>query len=167
MVAPGRYDLVMLAVPDAVDRERLRCTFDRAAERYHRARPEYPEQLLDDLVRLAELPPHGRLLEIGCGTGKATAPLARRGFHVTCIELGENLASAATSNLARFPDVQIVNASYDVWQPPHRETFDLVFAATSWHWLDPVTRYKRAWELLRPDGFLAFWGATQVFPNRR
>ena len=35
------------------DRERLRQTFDRAAERYDRVRPDYPEALFDDLVALA------------------------------------------------------------------------------------------------------------------
>ncbi len=40
----------------------------------------------------------------------------------------------------------------------------MVFAATSWHWVDPAVRYRRAWELLRPGGHLAFWGASHVFP---
>jgi 16S rRNA A1518/A1519 N6-dimethyltransferase RsmA/KsgA/DIM1 with predicted DNA glycosylase/AP lyase activity len=40
------------------------------------------------------------LLEIGCGTGKATAPLARRGFPVTCVELGAQLAAVARRELA-------------------------------------------------------------------
>ena len=40
-----------------------------------------------------------------------------------------------------------------------------MFAATAWHWLDPATRYRRAWELLRPGGHLAFWGAVHVFPD--
>jgi len=37
------------------DRERLRQTFDAAAARYDRVRPEYPGALFDDLVALAEL----------------------------------------------------------------------------------------------------------------
>jgi ubiquinone/menaquinone biosynthesis C-methylase UbiE len=55
--------------PGAADRERLRRTFDDTAERYHRARPDYPGRLIDDLVRLAGLHPGSHLLEIGCGTG--------------------------------------------------------------------------------------------------
>ena len=69
-------------------REELRQTFGQAAERYDRARPEYPEALFDDLVTLAGLTPGDRLIEVGCATGKATRPLARRGFRITCVELG-------------------------------------------------------------------------------
>jgi SAM-dependent methyltransferase len=149
----------------ARDRLRLRRTFDAAADGYDRARPNYPEQLFDDLAQLAGLRPGDHLLEVGCGTGKATAPLARRGFRVTCLELGAALAAVSRRNLAGYPEVNVINASFDDWDPSVAAPFDLVFAATAWHWLDPVTRYSRAWELLRPGGHLAFWGAAHVFPD--
>jgi SAM-dependent methyltransferase len=148
----------------AGDRERLRTTFDSAALRYHRARPDYPVGLFDELVRLAELRPGARLLEVGCGTGKATLPLARRGFAITCIEMGPELAVQAQHNLAGFASVEIVPATFETWRPPAGFSYDLVFAATSWHWIDPATRYRRAWDLLRERGHLAFWGAAHVFP---
>jgi SAM-dependent methyltransferase len=148
----------------AGDRERLRTTFDSAALLYHRARPDYPAQLFDELVRLAELRPGARLLEVGCGTGKATVPLARRGFAITCIEMGPELAVQAQHNLAGFASVEIVLAAFETWRPPAGSRYDLVFAATSWHWIDPAVRYRRAWDLLRAGGHLSFWGATHVFP---
>ena len=83
-------------------RERLRQTFDRAAVLYDRVRPDYPEALFDDLITVAGLTPGDRLLEVGCATGKATRPLARRGFRITCVELGAELAAAARRNLAGF-----------------------------------------------------------------
>jgi len=122
------------------DRERLRQTFDRAAERYDRVRPDYPEALFDDLVALAGLKPGDHLIEVGCATGKATRPLARRGFLITCVELGPELAAVARRNLAGY-------------------------AATAWHWIDPDVRYRRAWQALRPGGHLAFWSAGHVFPE--
>ena len=48
---------------------------------------------------MAGLAPGARLLEVGCATGKATVPLARRGFRITCVELGPELAAAARRNL--------------------------------------------------------------------
>ncbi len=65
--------------PDA-DRERLGTTFDQAAAFYQRARPDYPGELFDDLIKVARLAAGDRLLEVGCATGNATLPLARRGF---------------------------------------------------------------------------------------
>jgi trans-aconitate methyltransferase len=104
-------------------------------------------------------------LEIGCATGKATIPLAHRGFRITCIEAGSALTAAARSNLAAFPDVEIIESAFETWSPRAGVQFDLVFAATAWHWLDPATRHQRAWKLLRAGGHLAFWSATHVFPE--
>ena len=58
------------------ERRRLRATYDEAALLYDQARPGYPEALFDDMVSLSGIPPGGRILEIGCGTGQATVPLA-------------------------------------------------------------------------------------------
>ena len=114
------------------DRDRLKTTFNSAAESYQHARPEYPDRLYDQLIRLADLRAGDRLLEVGCATGKATAPLAERGFAVTCIELGPELAAAARQNLAGYPLVQVAEGAFETW-PPAGTTFDLVFAATAWH----------------------------------
>lgn len=145
------------------ERERMRTTFDSAAGLYHQARPEYPDALYDQLITLAALRPGDRLLEIGCATGKATIPLARRGFRITGVEMGAALAAVARANLAAWPATTVVTAPFETWRP-ERAGFDLVFAATSWHWIDPELKYQRARELLRPGGHLAFWTATHVFP---
>ena len=147
----------------SADREQLRTTFNSAASRYHQARPEYPAGLFDELVRLAQLQPGDRLLEVGSATGKATSPLARRGFRITCVELGADLAAEARRNLGGFPQVTIVNEPFETWEPP-QAGFGLVYAATAWHWLDPAVRYRKAWELLCESGHLAFWSATHAFP---
>lgn len=104
------------------DRDRLRATFDSAAHLYQQARPDYPEELYDELVRLAGLAPGAQLLEIGPATGKATAPLARRGFRITCVEIGAGLAAAARSHLASFPDVEIIEAAFETWRPAEPPT---------------------------------------------
>ncbi len=73
------------------ERSQMRWTFDSAASGYQRARPTYPVALLEEMIRLARLRPTDHLLEIGCATGKATLPLAERGYRLTCIELGSQL----------------------------------------------------------------------------
>ena len=147
------------------ERERLRATFDRASERYHRARPEYPAALFDRLAELTGLEPGDRVLEVGCATGKATLPLARRLFTVTCVELGPALAAAARANLAGFADVEVVEGRFEDWALDGRPPYDAVVAATAWHWVDPAVRYQNAAEVLVPHGFLAFWEASHVFPE--
>jgi SAM-dependent methyltransferase len=153
-------------VSAADDRETLRQTFDTIAAQYHGARPDYPDELYDALISLARLSPdEDAVLEVGCGTGKATIPLARRGFAITAVELGSALAQEARRNLAGFPRVTVVNVGFETWQPPRPATFGLVFAATAWHWIDPAVRYRKAWEMLRSGGHLAFWEAVHVIPD--
>lgn len=146
------------------DRERLRTTFDRAAGLYHDARPDYPERLFDRLVEVGGLRPGDRVLEVGAGTGKATLPLARRGLRVTALEPGPALVARARANLAGYPDVEVVQGRFEE-RGAGVSGYDLVAAATSWHWLDPEVRYRLAARALRPGGHLAFWGATHVFPE--
>ena len=112
------------------DRERLRSTFDQAAELYDRARPRYPAALFDDLAELAGIGPGSKVLEIGPGTGQATVALAERGCRVVAVELGAALAAVARRNLARFPAVEVVTAPFEDWPLP-KEPFDLVLAATA------------------------------------
>ena len=106
------------------------------------------------VTTLAGLEPGDRLLEIGSGTGKATRPLLERGFSVVCVELGAQLAEQARRNLAGLP-VEVETEPFETWSGEPK-TFDLVYAATAWHWLDPAIRYGKAHQLLRPGGHLAF-----------
>jgi SAM-dependent methyltransferase len=56
---------------------KLKTTFEKGAELYDKARPQYPEQLVKDVLTLSEIPSNGRILEVGCGTGQATLLFAR------------------------------------------------------------------------------------------
>lgn len=148
------------------ERRKLRNTSEfAAAGKYHAARPPYPSALYAELIRVTGLRPGDSLLEIGGGTGKSTVELARRDFAVTSVELGPELAAVARENLAPFPRAEVVCADFEHREPATGESFDLVFAATSWHWIDPATRYIEAARLIRPEGHLALWSAQHVFPE--
>lgn len=140
----------------------LRKTFETAAATYQAARPEYPDALYDDLIADARLEGGARLLEIGCATGKATRPLLERGFTVVCVELGDALASRARHEFVGLPFTVHVSP-FESWHTDAGD-FDLVYAATAWHWIDPALRYEKAHALLRPGGHLAFWSAAHAFP---
>jgi SAM-dependent methyltransferase len=147
---------------------RRRESFDEVAELYDRARPRYPSALVADLVAMTGLGPGSRVLEIGCGTGQLTIPLAERGASVVAVELGPRLAEIARRKTARFDRVQIVVADFEEWPLPH-DPFDLVVAATSFHSLDPRTRVARCAAACGPTGALAIidtrwgWGSKDRF----
>ena len=141
----------------AEERDRLRTTFDEAASLYDEVRPGYPEDLFDDIVSLSGIPAGGRILEIGCGTGQATVPLARRGYRIQCIELGENMAAVARRNLERYPNAEVRTGAFEE-SFLQEGAFDLAVSATAFHWLDPAVAYPKAARALRDGGSLAlFW----------
>ena len=141
----------------------LRETFEQVPALYERARPTYPPQVFDDLVELARLPESARIVEIGCGTGQATVQLAARGYRITCVELGEQLASIARRNLLPYPAVEVINADFERWEPA-RGDFDAVVAFTAFHWIAPDVRYAKAASLLRDQGKLGLVTTEHVFP---
>lgn len=133
--------------------ESRRAVFDEDAELYARARPGYPAELLADLGELTHIGAGARVLEIGPGTGQATAMLAAHGAQVTAVELGAALAGVLRRELAST-SVEVVVAPFESWPLPG-ETFDTVAAFTAWHWLDPAVRTAKAAAALRPGGALA------------
>ena len=124
-------------------------SFDRVADAYDRVRPGYPDEAIDDLVALSGVPRRGRVLEIGPGTGQLTVALAERGYRVSAVELGPHLADRCRANVAGYPDVSVVTGRFeDVELPPR--AYDLVVAATSFHWLDAAVAYPKIASLLPP-----------------
>lgn len=74
----------------------------------------------------ASAPPGCRVLELGSGTGRATAALARTGAQVVALELILEMIAVARRKLAGFSNVWLVAA--DMREPPLRSRFDLVAA---------------------------------------
>ena len=131
-----------------------RLVFGQVAERYERVRPSYPEALVDEVVALAG---GGPALEVGAGTGKATAMFARRGVTVHAVEPSAEMASIARRRCADFPGVTIEETDFEDWHGD-RNGFALVFSAQAWHWVSPELKYVRAREALADRGLLAaFW----------
>jgi SAM-dependent methyltransferase len=141
----------------ADEAKRLRRTFDEAASLYDEVRPGYPEDLFDDIISLSGIRPAGQILEIGCGTGQATVPFARRGYRILCIELGENMAALARRNLRRYPQAEVRTEVFEESSLRER-AFDLAISATAFHWLDAAVAYPKVARALRDGGSLAlFW----------
>jgi SAM-dependent methyltransferase len=148
---------------DYPHRQARRRTFDEVADLYATARRPHPDEVVDGVVRLAGLARDSAVVEIGCGTGQATLPLAARGLRITCVELGSRLAEIARRNLADYPQAEVVDADFEQWVAP-RHDYDAVVSFKSFHWIDPTRRYQLTAGLLRPHGSLAFVEPRHVVP---
>lgn len=139
--------------------------FGEVAELYDRHRPSYPSALVDDLTRDAGVRPGDRVLEVGAGTGKATALFAARGLAVVAVEPSHEMAALARRNLAGYRQVEVVESDFERWEPGG-ETFGLLYSAQAWHWVDPNVRYQRARRALVAGGLLAtFWNRAAWGPS--
>ncbi|GAA4227281.1 class I SAM-dependent methyltransferase [Actinomadura meridiana] len=132
-------------------------SFGTDAERYDRARPRYPAELVNRIVAAA---PGPAVLDVGCGTGIVARQLQGAGATVHGVEPDERMAE-----LARRFGLEVDVATFEDWDAGGRE-FDAVVAGQAWHWIDPVAGAAKAARVLRPSGLLsAFWNALQLPPE--
>ena len=139
----------------------LRRTFDRQALLYDKARPRYPEELFEQLVSITHIRPDDYLLEIGPGTGQATQSLAKRGFRIVGIELGEHLAAVARHTLRHYPKVEIITGTFEETELPAHK-FQLIYSATAFHWIKPEVKFTKTHSLLALGGYLAIIHTNHV-----
>src|SRR5690348_1013215 len=135
--------------------------FNEVPELYDRVRPGYPDELFADLITITGMSERSSVLEVGCGTGQATLSLAAFGCSVTAIEPGMDMAALARQRLATFRNVTVETSSFEDWDD-RGERFDVVVAASSWHWVDPSIGWRRAHDLLHPGGWMALLGNVVV-----
>jgi SAM-dependent methyltransferase len=122
-------------------------SFDRAAEEYERARPDYPDVLLD-LLPLAR---GATVLDLGAGTGKLTRVLARRYARVIAVEpldgmraILERVVPGAEALAGTAEDIPLEDA-----------VVDGVFAGQAFHWFAHDRAVAEIARVLRPGGVLA------------
>lgn len=141
----------------------IRELFDDNAVAYDAIRPGYLPQQIEDILTISEIPPHGSILEVGCGTGQATLPFAQRGYAMLCLDIGANMLAVAREKLRGFPNVRLVCAAFEDWAAED-VPFDLVISATAFPWIPPEIGYPKAANLLEPSGALAVFSNEHPRP---
>ncbi|MEU0075020.1 methyltransferase domain-containing protein [Streptomyces sp. NPDC006332] len=143
------------------NRRALGRVFNEVPELYDRVRPGYPDELFADLGAVSGMGEGSSVLEVGCGTGQATRSLAALGCSVTAVEPGVDMAALARHRIASFPNVEVETSTFEEWDDRGRR-FDVVVAASSWHWVDPLVGWRRAHDVLAPGGWMALLGHVVV-----
>ncbi|WP_433136263.1 class I SAM-dependent methyltransferase [Actinomadura nitritigenes] len=113
--------------------------------------------MFSDLVSITGMSERSSVLEVGCGTGQATRSLAALRCSVTAIEPGAEMAALARRRLAPFRNVTVETSTFEEWDE-RRGRFDVLVAASAWHWVDPSIGWRRAHAMLGPGGWMALLG---------
>jgi SAM-dependent methyltransferase len=130
-----------------------RLVFGEVAQAYDDVRAGYPAAIGERIFGYAGA--RSPVLEVGAGTGKATAMLLAAGVPVTCVEPDPDMAAVLR---ARFGDrVRVELCGFEDWSPPAGGV-PLICSAQAFHWVDPRVRWQRAYDALAPGGTLALFG---------
>lgn len=122
------------------------------AQDYAIYRSGYSNELYDFIAQFG-LRRGASILDVGCGTGIASAPFAMNGFPVTGIDPSPAMLAAAAQ---RLPNATFVQGEAEALPFPN-ERFDVVISAQTFHWVDRARALSEAYRVLRPGGIIAIW----------
>lgn len=135
---------------------RARVGFDRAAERYERARPVAPPAAVDALIRTLALSERSTVLELGAGTGKLSRLLAPRTGRYLALEPVRGMRVQFRRAIPRVP----LLAGVAEQVPVRSSSVDAVTVAQAFHWFDAPRAIGEMHRVLRPGGKVALvWNA--------
>jgi len=127
-----------------------RVHFDGIVELYDKVRWDYPSELYDDIFMYSG--EGKRALEIGAGTGRATVPFLDAGFDVTAVELGGNMTAFLIKKFKEHTNFKVINSTFEDVAFDSDNSFDVIYAASAFHWIDAEIGCPKVYRLLKNGG---------------
>ena len=109
----------------------------------------------------SDFQPDQKALEIGAGTGKATVPFVSAGYDVTAVELGANMTEFLMERFKEYPNFKVINSSFED-AVLEEDSFSLVYAASSFHWVDAKVGCPKVYRILKNGGTFALFRNNTV-----
>lgn len=139
-----------------------RMNFDLVSFNYHKSRPEYPNEMYQDIAKIMGVENRGSqailgdILEVGSGSGQATKALAAFSESLDCVEPGENFVRLLEENYGARPGVSVHHTSYEKYLPIKK--YDLIFSGCAFHWISKEVVFGNSRNILKENGWLmAVW----------
>jgi 2-polyprenyl-3-methyl-5-hydroxy-6-metoxy-1,4-benzoquinol methylase len=112
---------------------------------------------------VGRIPPGGRVLEIGCGTGLLTEVLGKAGIRLTAIDVSPDLIRRAAARVGeRSPVAFSVQNAYSAGLKD--ASFDAVVGISVLHHLELAAALAEFRRLLKPGGLLLFSEPNMMNP---
>jgi ubiquinone/menaquinone biosynthesis C-methylase UbiE len=131
--------------------------FDDLAETYDEYRVGYSKTLYDTLEELG-FRAGWHILDVGCGTGIASAPLVQRGMRMTGVDPSEPMLARAR---VRIPQGEFVLGKAEQL-PFEDKTFGGAILAQAIHWMDREKALEEMSRVVKPGGRVAVWWKNLV-----
>jgi len=139
------------------ERKQALQSFNKQADFYDNNRPDYPEELIATIMNKANLTVDSKMLEIGAGSGKATALFADFGFEITCVEPAVDFVKKGKEKFKDNKNIKYIVSPFEDYAEPI-EYFDAIISAQAFHWVSQPIGYEKCANTLKKGGCLApFW----------
>ena len=132
-------------------------SFDRAADFYDATRaypPEVADRITRSILDLTGATAYTRILEVGIGTGRISAPLIARGLNVAGLDLSREMMGKLRNKFP--PGLRLCLAQGDASALPFPDaTFEVGLAVHVFHLIAPWRQaIGEVWRVIKRDGVL-------------
>lgn len=134
--------------------------FDEIVVNYDKIRLDYPAELFNDIFKYTKMSTK-MALEIGAGTGKATASFLDNGYDVTAVEIGENMSAYLRTKFKKNKCFNVIVSDFES-SLLEEEMYDLVYSATAFHWVDAKVGCPKVFSILKNGGTFALFRYNTV-----
>lgn len=132
----------------------LEWTFDTVAAKYEKMRPRYVAELYQEIFDYIPISEDSNVIEVGSGGGQATEPLLKTGCKLTAIEYGKEFSSLLQNKFREYPKFEVITGKFEETEL-ESNTYDLIFSASAFHWVQEDIGYKKVFSLLKQGGAFA------------
>lgn len=136
--------------------------FDRAAETWddNPRRVRLARQVMRSMQDSIPFQTSWNVLEIGCGTGLLSCPVARKTAQLTTIDTSQGMIDELKKKLRGQKHLNIRPVVLDILStslsPELAQLYDLVFSSMTFHHIEEVNKaLQKLYTLVRPGGYLA------------
>lgn len=142
----------------------LEWTFDTATTVYDKMRPGYVDALYQEIFDYIPMNAACKAVEVGIGTGQATTPILATGCELTAVEYGESLAQKCRIKFKDYPAFSVITGKFED-AALKKDSYDLVFSATAFHWIPEEAGYQKVYAILKHGGVFARF-ANHPYPGK-
>ena len=136
--------------------------FSGKAMVYRQSRPSYSPELFAYLQQVFGLKKGSMVADVGSGTGILSQQLLAMGARVFAVEPNADMRLVAEQDLGKNGNFVSVVATAEQTTLPEN-SFDFVFAASAFHWFEPVVFKHECERILKPGGkVFLIWNEPQM-----
>jgi SAM-dependent methyltransferase len=142
----------------------LAASFGDSADAYERGRPRYEPHVIATIGGLAGGP---RVLDVGAGTGRLSAPLQQAGYDVVAVEPLDAMRAILTGHIGAANAL----AGRAEALPLDDASVDGAVCSDAWHWFDAARAAGELARVVRPGGGVVVcvshpsWDAPEGAPD--